>query len=114
MGCLCSKVDKPKIRMYDCTPPGNDFDYLLKPKGTITFSVHRKGSIPVVDIMFYGWYENSVHLRPKHAEQREHFLLLERIPLQLVLVLLMTVVLILSFSRIKKKILRAKSTNPST
>ena len=82
MGCLCSKVDEPKIRMYDCTPPGNDFDYLLRPKGTITFSVHRKGNIPVVDIIFDGWYENSVHLRPKHTEQREHFLLLERISLQ--------------------------------
>ena len=54
MGCLCSKVDEPKIRMYDCTPPGNDFDYLLRPKGTITFSVHRKGNIPVVDIIFDG------------------------------------------------------------
>ena len=34
------------------------FDY-LRPKGTITFRVHRKYNIPVVDIRFDGWYESG-------------------------------------------------------
>ena len=57
------------------------FDY-LRPKGTITFRVHRKYNIPVVDIRFDGWYESSDRLWPKNTEQREYFLLLERTPLQ--------------------------------
>ena len=38
MGCACSKSDEPKIRIYDCTPPDDDFEY-LRPNGTITFSI---------------------------------------------------------------------------
>ena len=26
MGCICSKCDEPKIKIYDCTPPSDDFD----------------------------------------------------------------------------------------
>ena len=46
----------------------------------ITLSVDRKYPVPLIDIRFDGWYENSVRLWPKHTEQTEHFLLLQRIP----------------------------------
>ena len=62
-------------------PPGDDFDY-LRPQGTITLSTDRKYNIPLVDIRFDGWYENSVRLWPKHIEQGNYFLLLQRTPLQ--------------------------------
>ena len=81
MDCLCLKCDEPKIEIYDCTPPGDDFNY-LRLKGVITLSIDRKYNIPVVDSRFDDWYKNSVRLWPKHTEQREHFLLLERTPLQ--------------------------------
>ena len=58
-----------------------DFDY-LSPEGMTTVSIDKKYNIPSLDIRFGGWYENSVRLWPKHSEQGEHFLLLERIPLQ--------------------------------
>ena len=61
-------------------PPG-DFNY-LQAQGTITLSIDRKHNIPLVDIRFDGWYKNSVHLWPKHTEQRDHFLLLQITPLQ--------------------------------
>ena len=72
MGCACSKSDEPKIRIYDCTPPDDDFEY-LRPNGTITFSIDRKYNIPLLDITLDGWCENSVRLWPKHSDQREHF-----------------------------------------
>ena len=85
MGCLFSKcisISKdPKVKIIDHTPHGAVFNY-LRPKGTISFSVDRKYNIPIVDISFKGWYENSVHLWPCHTEQREHFLQLQRTPLQ--------------------------------
>ena len=84
MGCLFSKYisssEEPKIKIADCTSPGATFNY-LRPKGT-SFSVDRKYKIPVVDISFEGWYENSVRLWPCHTGQREHFLQLQRTPLQ--------------------------------
>ena len=68
MGCICSKFDEPKIKIYDCTLPGEDFEF-LKPNGTITFRIDRKYNIPVVHIKFDGWYENGSS-RPwqKHTE----------------------------------------------
>ena len=85
MGCLFSECisssEELKIKSIDCTPPGAAFNN-LKPKGTISFSVDRKYKIPVVDTSFEGWYENSVHLWPCHTEQTEHFLQLQRTPLQ--------------------------------
>ena len=81
MGCFFSRNNEPKIKIFDCTPPGDDFDY-LQPQGTITLSNDRKYNIPLVDIRFDGWYENSVHLWPKHTKQRDYFLLLQRTPLQ--------------------------------
>ena len=61
MGCFSSKSDEPKIRIYDCTPPGDDSEY-LRLQGATTLSIDRKYSIPIVDIKFDGWYENSVYL----------------------------------------------------
>ena len=85
MDCLFSKCssgsNEPKIKIFHCTPPDAAFDY-LRPNGTISFSVDRKYNVPVVNISFDGWYENSVHLWPYHTEQKEHFLQLERTPLQ--------------------------------
>ena len=85
MGCLFSKCisssEELKIKIIDSTPPGAAFNY-LRPKGTISFSVDRKYKLPIFDISFEGWYENSVHLWPCHTEQREHFLKLQRTPLQ--------------------------------
>ena len=84
MVCLFPKCsnssDEPKIKIIDSTPPGAAFDY-LRPNGTISFSVDRKYNIPVVDIRFERWYENSMRLWPYHTEQREHFLQLDRTPL---------------------------------
>ena len=54
MGCLSSKSDEPKIRICDCTPTGDDFEY-LRPKGTITLSIDRKYNIPIIDIRFDDW-----------------------------------------------------------
>ena len=76
MGCIFSRNDKPNIKIHHCIPPSNEFGY-LSPQGTITFSLDRKYNTPIDDIRFDGWYENSVHLWPKHTEQREHFLLFE-------------------------------------
>ena len=85
MVCLFSKCisnrEEPKIKTVDCTPPGTAFDY-LRPKGTISFSVDKKYTVPVVDISFEGWYENSVRLWPYHTEQRKHFLQFQWTPLQ--------------------------------
>ena len=84
MVCLFPKCsnssDEPKIKIIDSRPPGAAFDY-LRPNSTISFSVDRKYNIPVVDIRFERWYENSMRLWPYHTEQREHFLQLERTPL---------------------------------
>ena len=63
------------------TLPGDDFKY-LRPQATTTLSIDRKYNVPLIDIRFDGWYENSVRLWPKHSEQTEHFLLLEKTPLQ--------------------------------
>ena len=81
MGCFFSNNDEPKIKIFDSMPPGDDFNY-LRPQGTITLSIDRKYNIPLVDIRFGGWYENSVCLWPRHTEQRDHSLLLQRTPLQ--------------------------------
>ena len=81
MGCFFSRNDEPKIRIFDCTPPGDDFNY-FRPQGTMTLSIDRKYNIPLVDIRCDGLYENSVYLWPKYAEQRDHFLWLQRTPLQ--------------------------------
>ena len=53
--------NEPKIKRFDLTPPYDDFDY-LRPKGTITFTIDRIYNVPLIDIRFYGWYENSVRL----------------------------------------------------
>ena len=80
MGYFCSK-NEPKIKIYDFTLPGHDFDF-LRPQGAIILSIDRKYNVSLVDPIFDGWYENSIRFWPKHIEQREHFLLLGRNPLQ--------------------------------
>ena len=72
---------KLKSMTVHCTLPGDDFNY-LRLKGMITLSIDRKYNIPVVDSIFDAWYKNCVRLWPKHTEQTEHFLLLEKTPLQ--------------------------------
>lgn len=83
MGCLCSKFDydQPNIKIIEYNPPGEQFDYLRR-NGTIKFSIDKKYNIPIAEIKFNGWYENSVRLWLHHYKQREYFLLLERTPLQ--------------------------------
>ena len=83
MGCLCSKFDydQPNIKIIEYNPPGEQFDY-LRQNGTIKFSIDKKYNIPIAEIKFNGWYENSVRLWLHHYKQREYFLLLERTPLQ--------------------------------
>ena len=76
----CTRNDESKIEIVDLTPPSAEFD-CLRPNGTISFSVDRKYSIPIVNIKFEELYENSVHLWPYHTEQREHFLQLQGTPL---------------------------------
>ena len=71
MACFFSMNNKPNIKMFDLTPPGDDFNY-LRPEGTITLSIDKKYQVPLSDI--------SVRLWPKHTEQREQFLLLQRTP----------------------------------
>ena len=44
--------------MYDFIPPSDDFDY-LRANGSITVSIDRRYNIPVFDLRFDGWYENS-------------------------------------------------------
>ena len=85
MGCLFSKCisssEEPKIKIIDCTPPGAAFNY-LRPKGTISFSVDRKYNIPVVDISLKDGMKTMCVFFPCHTEHREHFLQLQRTPLQ--------------------------------
>ena len=79
MGCLFSR-NELKIVIFDLTPPGDDFDH-LRSKGTITFTIDRKYNVPLIDIRFDRWYENSVRLTKIVAKERT-FLFLERTPLQ--------------------------------
>lgn len=81
MGCIFSRNDEPNINIHDCILPSNESDY-QRPHNTISVSSDRIYNIPIVDIRFDGWYENSIRLWPKHTEQREHFLLLARTALQ--------------------------------
>ena len=50
MGCIFSK-NEPKIKIFDLTPFGDDFDY-LRSQGTITLSINRKYNISLRDIRF--------------------------------------------------------------
>ena len=78
MGC-CFLLKKPRIKIFDQTPPGENFDY-LRPEGVINFTIDRKFNVPLIEIQFEGWFENSVRLWPKDSKARENFLLLERTP----------------------------------
>ena len=70
------KSTKLKIRMYDCIPPTDEFDY-LRPDGCIFVSIDRRYKVPLFDLRFDGWYENSVRLWPNHIEQNDCVLSLD-------------------------------------
>ena len=101
MGCLFSKCisssEEPKIKIIDCTPPGAAFNY-LRPKETIRFSVDRKYNVPVVDISFEGWYENSARLWPYHMNRQNIFCNFRGLHCRLLVLVLTAVVMILFFS----------------
>ena len=58
------------IKIYDCIPPTDDSDY-LRPNDRITDSIDRRYKVPVFDLKFDVWYENSVRLWSKHTEQTD-------------------------------------------
>ena len=47
----CTRNDESKIEIVGLTPPGAEFD-CLRPNDTISFSVDRKYSNPIVNIKF--------------------------------------------------------------
>ena len=77
MSCFFSKCirssEEPIIEFIDCAPPAAAFN-CLKPKA--------KYNVSVVGISFEKSYEKRVRLSPYYTEQREHFLQLQRTPLQ--------------------------------
>ena len=79
--CLSKfKVKESDIDTVDYMPQGPEYDYLM-PQRTIIVSLDNKWNIPIIDIDFDEWYENTVWLWPKNNAQRENFWLLERTPL---------------------------------
>ena len=77
MGRCFSK--EPKVKIFDEIPKGEQYDY-LRSEGTIVYSIDRTYNNPMIQIIFYGWFETSVRLWPKDNAARENFLLLERTP----------------------------------
>ena len=45
MGRFFSSNKEPKIKIFDCTPPGADFDY-LRQQGTISLSLVENITFP--------------------------------------------------------------------
>lgn len=43
MGSFCSKLrtDEPKIEIFDCTPPGDDFDYFRRKSTKLSASIEN-------------------------------------------------------------------------
>ena len=70
MGCFCSPNDEPEIKIFECVPAGDNFDY-LRPQGTITLSIDRKYNILLVNIRFDGWYKKSVFVFGQSTLNRE-------------------------------------------
>ena len=60
------KICGSKIKIYDCIPSGDDYEH-LRLSGTTTLSVDRNYNLPVFNLKFDGWFENSVHLWPRNA-----------------------------------------------
>ena len=77
MGSCFSK--QPRVKIFDEIPKGERYDY-LRPEGTIVYSIDRTYNIPMIQIIFDGWFQTSVRLWPKDNAARENFLLLERTP----------------------------------
>ena len=46
------------MNIIDETPEGKNF-YYLRPKGTITYTVDRTYNVPLIELNFDGWFENS-------------------------------------------------------
>ena len=77
MGRCFSK--EPIVKIFDEIPKGEQYDY-LRPEGTIVYSIDRTYNMPMIQIIFDGWFETSARLWPKDNAARENFLLLERTP----------------------------------
>ena len=95
----CFSLNEPRTNIFDQTLARENY---LRPEGTIRFSVDRKYNVPVVDIQFDGWFENSIRLWLKDTRQRDSFWLLERTPFRhQVFPHVLRVVLTLFFSVVK-------------
>ena len=77
MSCCFSK--EPRVKIFDEISKGERYDY-LRPEGTIVYSTDRTYNIPMIQIIFDGWFETSVCLWPKDNAARENVLMLERTP----------------------------------
>ena len=77
MSCCFSK--EPRVKIFDEISKGERYDY-LRPEGTIVYSTDRTYNIPMIQIIFDGWFQNSVCLWPKDNAARENVLMLERTP----------------------------------
>ena len=73
----CFSLKERRIKIFNQTPPGEKFNY-LRTEGVINFTIDRKYNVPLIEIQFEGWFENSVRLWPKDNKARENLLLLER------------------------------------
>ena len=65
---------RPKVEIVDDIPLGEQFNYLTS-NGTITYKIDEGYDVPKIEIVFEGWYVNSVRLWPKDKKVREHFLM---------------------------------------
>ena len=80
MGCCYASFNKrPKTKIIDETPKGPEFDY-LRPESKMTYNINTTYDVPRAEIVFDGWYVNSVRHWPKSKKIRPHFLMLKRTP----------------------------------
>ena len=79
MGCCFSRDRGSNIEITDEIESRKDFDY-LRPKGKLIYKIDSVYDVPKTDILFEGWYPNSVRLWPRDNKARRHFLMLERTP----------------------------------
>ena len=64
MGCCFSRHRGPNIEIIDEIEPGKDFDY-LRPKDKLIYKTDSVYDVPKIDVLFEGWYPNSVRLWPR-------------------------------------------------
>lgn len=116
MGCFFFSSDEPKIKIVDCTPPGDEFN-CLRPQGTIMLSIDIKYSISLIDITILPEMTGMKIVfvfGPSILNRESIFCCLKELlcrHLVLVRCCLTTMVLILLFSLKKKKNGTKKSTN---